>query len=109
MIMSNDFVSICKSPDGRMNIYDSDGNFIDYLYDKGSLSKKDEEKIFNEFYEKVLSCDTAKQVILGLRKFCENGYFWDTDLDVPKEELVKEYGQEWVNRIGDKYIVTREI
>lgn len=105
---SNGFITL--EPSGsRMNILDSDGRFIDYLYDSNDFSQDECKRYLSSFKKEVLTCKKAETTFLALKKVCKPGYFEDIDFDTEPGELKLKYGCDWVNRIGDKYIVVKEI
>ncbi len=101
----------------RIKIYDSDENYLDYLpLDQIDVDDTPIEEQYNNYVEMLESFKTIEELMDWLVCDCE--FIGDKDQTIKylHEELnwdlpSKDYNpldNEWVNRIGDTYIVVSE-
>ncbi len=101
----------------RVKIYDSDENYLDYLpLDQIDVDDTPIEEQYNNYVEMLESLKTIEEMLDWLVCDCE--FIGDKDQTIKylHEELnwdlpSKDYNpldNEWVNRIGDTYIVVSD-
>lgn len=103
-----------REEEDRVKIYDSDENYLDYLpLDQIDVDDTPIEEQYNHYVEMLESFKTVEELMDWLVCDCE--FIGDKDQTIKylHEELnwdlpSKDYNpldNEWVNRIGDTYIV----
>ena len=101
----------------RVKIYDSDENYLDYLpLDQIDVDDTPIEEQYNNYVEMLESFKTIEELMDWLVCDCESIGNKDQTIEYLHEELnwdlpSKDYNpldNEWVNRIGDTYIVVSE-
>ena len=101
----------------RVKIYDSDENYLDYLpLDQIDVNDTPIEEQYNNYIEMLESFKTIEEMMDWLVCDCEFIGNKDQTIEYLHEELnwdlpSKDYNpldNEWVNRIGDIYIVVSE-
>ena len=99
----------------RVKIYDSDENYLDYLpLDQIDVNDTPIEEQYNNYIEMLESFKTIEEMLDWLVCDCEFiGKKSDaikyvlTEWNLPDEET-DPLDNEWVNRIGDTYIIVSE-
>ena len=101
----------------RVKIYDSDENYLDYLpLDQIDVNDTPIEEQYNNYIEMLENFKTIEEMLDWLVCDCEFIGNKDQTIEYLHEELnwdlpSKDYNpldNEWVNRIGDIYIVVSE-
>ena len=101
----------------RVKIYDSDENYLDYLpLDQIDVDDTPIEEQYNNYIEMLESYKTIEEMLDWLVCDCEFIGNKDQTIEYLHKELnwdlpSKDYNpldNEWVNRIGDIYIVVSE-
>ena len=101
----------------RVKIYDSDENYLDYLpFDQIDVDDTPIEEQYNNYIEMLESFKTIAEMLDWLVCDCEFIGNKDRTIEYLHKELnwdlpSKDYNpldNEWVNRIGDIYIVVSE-
>lgn len=101
----------------RVKIYDSNKNYLDYLpLDQIDVDDTPIEEQYNNYVEMLESFKTIEEMLDWLVCDCEFIGNKDRTIEYLHEELnwdlpSKDYNpldNEWVNRIGDTYIVVSE-
>lgn len=106
-----------REEEDRVKIYDSDENYLDYLpLDQIDVDDTPIEEQYNHYVEMLESFKTVEELMDWLVCDCE--FIGDKDQTIKylHEELnwdlpSKDYNpldNEWVNRIGDTYIVVSD-
>lgn len=99
----------------RIKIYDSDKNYLDYLpLDQIDVNDTPIEKQYNNYIEMLESFKTIEEMMDWLVCDCEfigkkseAIKYVLTEWNLPDEET-DPLDNEWVNRIGDTYIIVSE-
>lgn len=99
----------------RIKIYDSDKNYLDYLpLDQIDIDDTPIEEQYNNYIEMLESFKTIKEMMDWLVCDCEfigkkseAIKYVLTEWNLPDEET-DPLDNEWVNRIGDTYIIVSE-
>lgn len=106
-----------REEEDRVKIYDSDENYLDYLpLDQIDVDDTPIEEQYNNYVEMLESFKTIEEMLDWLVCDCEFIGNKDQTIKYLHEELnwdlpSKDYNpldNEWVNRIGDTYIVVSE-
>ena len=106
-----------REEEDRVKIYDSDENYLDYLpLDQIDVNDTPIEEQYNNYIEMLESFKTVEEMLDWLVCDCEFIGNKDQTIEYLHEELnwdlpSKDYNpldNEWVNRIGDIYIVVSE-
>ena len=101
----------------RVKIYDSDENYLDYLpLDQIDVDDTPIEEQYNNYIEMLESFKTIEEMMDWLVCDCEFIGNKDRTIEYLHKELnwdlpIENYNpldNEWVNRIGDTYIVVSE-
>ena len=99
----------------RVKIYDSDENYLDYLpLDQIDVDDTSIEEQYNNYIEMLESFKTIEEILDWLVCDCEfigkkseAIKYVLTEWNLPDEET-DPLDNEWVNRIGDTYIIVSE-
>ena len=106
-----------REEEDRVKIYDSDENYLDYLpLDQIDVDDTPIEEQYNNYIEMLESFKTIEEMMDWLVCDCEFIGNKDRTIEYLHEELnwdlpSKNYNpldNEWVNRIGDTYIVVSD-
>lgn len=106
-----------REEEDRVKIYDSDENYLDYLpLDQIDVNDTPIEEQYNNYIEMLESFKTIEEMMDWLVCDCEFIGNKDQTIEYLHEELnwdlpSKDYNpldNEWINRIGDIYIVISE-
>ena len=101
----------------RVKIYDSDENYLDYLpLDQIDVDDTPIEEQYNNYVEMLEQCKTIEEMMDWLVCDCEFIGNKDRTIEYLHEELnwdlpsenYNPLDNEWVNRIGDTYIVVSD-
>lgn len=106
-----------REEEDRVKIYDSDENYLDYLpLDQIDIDDTPIEEQYNNYVEMLESFKTIEELMDWLVCDCEFIGNKDQTIEYLHKELnwdlpSKDYNpldNEWVNRIGDIYVVISE-
>ena len=102
----NEFVSL--EDDGeRLRVIDSDGTYISYLCDINDLSKDDVHIRIGEFIQAV-DCRFARVIALYLQTIIGDDDIIDIISGGNLVATKEKYGEDFVNRIGDVFLIIAE-
>lgn len=104
-----------REEEDRVKIYDSDENYLDYLpLDQIDVNDTSIEEQYNNYIEMLESFKTIEEMLDWLVCDCEfigkkseAIKYVLTEWNLPDEET-DPLDNEWVNRIGDTYIIVSE-
>ena len=104
-----------REEEDRVKIYDSDENYLDYLpLDQIDVDDTPIEEQYNNYIEMLESFKTIEEMLDWLVCDCEfigkkseAIKYVLTEWNLPDEET-DPLDNEWVNRIGDTYIIVSE-
>ena len=104
-----------REEEDRVKIYDSDENYLDYLpLDQIDVNDTPIEEQYNNYIEMLESFKTIEEMLNWLVCDCEfigkkseAIKYVLTEWNLPDEET-DPLDNEWVNRIGDTYIIVSE-
>lgn len=104
-----------REEQNRIKIYDSDKNYLDYLpLDQIDVDDTPIEEQYNNYIEMLESFKTVEEMLDWLVCDCEfigkkseAIKYVLTEWNLPDEET-DPLDNEWVNRIGDTYIIVSE-
>ncbi len=104
-----------REEEDRVKIYDSDENYLDYLpLDQIDVDDTPIEEQYNNYVKMLESFKTIKEMLDWLVCDCEfignkseAIKYVLTEWNLPDEET-DPLDNEWVNRIGDTYIIVSE-
>lgn len=108
IVFKNDLITIAWN-DTRLDLLDSDENFIDYFFDSLFYDKEEQEKKIEKIINNVEGlnekelCQFISEVfdtIFKIEPFCED--------EETIKQLREEWGNEYVNRIGNTALIIKE-
>lgn len=110
VVFKNELVSVVWN-DTRLDLLDSDGNFIDYFFDSCFLEEKEQEEMIQSIINELTTMGADENKICFWAKGVFDSIFkiepYCGDKDTIKE-LREQWGDEYVRRIGNTALIISE-
>lgn len=110
VVFKNELVSVVWD-NTRLDLLDSDGNFIDYFFDSCFLEEKEQEEMIQSIINELTTMGTDENKICFWAKSVFDSIFkiepYCGDKDTIKE-LREQWGDEYVCRIGNTALIISE-
>lgn len=109
IVFKNDLITIAWN-DTRLDLLDSDENFIDYFFDSSFYDTEEQKKMIESIINDIEGLNEKKlcqfiaenfdDTIFKIEPFCGD--------EETMKQLREEWGNEYVNRIGNTALIIKE-